>query len=155
MGKSKTDRIIPVVRQDILLNIEEKTIILHGCNCFHIMGAGIARYLRTHYPQIYEVDKTTPYGSRKKLGTVSYAVISPELIIGNCYTQFNIYGENGKPPAVYPAISKCLRDAVSKYPDYHFRLPKIGCGLAGGDWDLVEKMYLEELSSVSYTVFEK
>lgn len=150
---------IKIVHKDILSGLEsstEKTLILHGCNCFHIMGAGIAWYLRNKYPEIYRTDRKTPYGDRNKLGTISFTTISPTLVIGNCYTQFDL-GNKGdyKPPVRYLAVGNALSVAVKTYPDYSFRLPKIGCGLAGGDWEKVEKIYLEKLVGIKYTVYEK
>jgi len=156
MGGNITNRKIPIIQADILYDLpsDENILILHGCNCFHIMGAGIAKYLRSKYPVIYKVDSSTPYGDRGKLGTVSYAYIRPGLSIGNCYTQFDL-GSKRHPAVNYDAIRSCLMNAINKFPYYSFRMPKIGCGLAGGKWDKVEKIYLEVLENHKFSVYEK
>lgn len=33
--------------------------LIHGCNCFHTMGAGIARQIAQEFPQALETDKMT------------------------------------------------------------------------------------------------
>lgn len=153
------DRSIEVVNGDILTGIKEGnefdkfTIVMHGCNCFHTMGGGIALYLRNKFPEVYEVDKKTPHGSLEKLGEISLAHISDSLIVANCYTQFK-FGSD-KVHVDYKAVAACLHTVRSYFPHHHIRLPKIGCGLAGGDWTIVEKLYLQILADADYTVYDK
>lgn len=135
-----------VIKKDILSDISDApTAILHGCNCFHTMGAGIAKYLAGRFPKIREVDKATPYGDKSKLGTFSKARYY-NITIYNCYTQFR-YGRNGS-FVDYSAVIKCLqavrRDLLWRYnnlSNVDIRAPKIGCGLAGGGWHLIELIF--------------
>lgn len=48
-------------------------IIVHGCNCFNTMGAGIAKQIRENFPESYEADCRTAKGSALKLGSFSVA----------------------------------------------------------------------------------
>lgn len=54
-----------IIRADILsqLDFNKPTVILHGCNCFCTMGAGIAKYLKQNYPLVYTVDKVSKANS--------------------------------------------------------------------------------------------
>lgn len=142
-----------IVKADILSDLDKDTptVILHGCNCFHTMGAGIARYLANKYPAVLAADKTTGYGDRSKLGRFSVAEIRPNLTILNCYTQYR-YGSRSR-DVDYLAVSECLRAAHEKYPDAHFRMPQIGCGLAKGDWNKVKSIIVEELPVEQVTVY--
>ena len=135
-----------VIKKDILEDIKDvPTVILHGCNCFHTMGAGIAKYLARRFPRIREADKATPYGDIAKLGTFS-KVEYGNITIYNCYTQYR-YGR--KDPFVdYTAVARSLRavrsDLLEQYrslSEVDIRSPKIGCGLAGGDWSLMELIF--------------
>lgn len=36
---------------------ENTHVLIHGCNCYNTMGAGIAKYLRERYPSIFIKDK--------------------------------------------------------------------------------------------------
>lgn len=140
---------------DILQNIdpEKQTVILHGCNCFHKMGAGIALYLKTRYPAIYAADKETPYGEYSKLGSYSKAT-EGNLTILNCYTQYSTGPKfDGTPPVEYHAIKQCLLSISEQYKGWEIRTPMIGCGLAGGDWDKVKSMFDSILSNENVIVF--
>jgi O-acetyl-ADP-ribose deacetylase (regulator of RNase III) len=146
------------INADILSNLNtgvQRTIILHGCNCFHTMGAGIAKYLKDKYPQIYTADCMTKRGDKDKLGTCSRAILNPNLHILNCYTQYN-YGREKILYASYLAIEECCKQVVAIYdPSWEIRMPKIGCGLAGGDWNIVENIIKETLNKFNVLVYYK
>jgi len=44
-------------------------VIIHGCNCFCTMGAGIAKLIRDNFPEAYQADLETVVGNKEKLGT--------------------------------------------------------------------------------------
>ena len=74
-----------------LADEEQFDIIVHGCNCFHTMGAGIAGQINDKYPEAFEADKDdTKYGDVTKLGTYSYAYIG-SLISGHLVQVVNMY----------------------------------------------------------------
>lgn len=146
---------LPLIEKDILFNIDDKATegrgvaLLHGCNCMHIMGAGIARYLRDTYPIVYSVDVSmTRKNDKNKLGTYSVAVVAPKFHILNCYTQFNTQPDTyGNPPIDYNALRVCLQRVNKAYDGWEIRVPMIGCGLAGGEWSIVRNMIEEELGA--------
>ena len=41
-------------------------VIIHGCNCFCTMGAGIAKAIKARFPEAYQADCQTPKGDRAK-----------------------------------------------------------------------------------------
>ena len=56
-------------------------------------------------------------------------------------------GSNG-PPIRYEAVRACLRRlAVEARVGASVHMPRIGCGLAGGRWEEIEPMILDELTS--------
>lgn len=64
--------IIGTVRGDLISIFKSGTgHLIHGCNCFHTMGAGIARQIAREFPQALETNKMTAYGDPDKLGTLS------------------------------------------------------------------------------------
>lgn len=111
-------------------------VVVHGCNCFHTMGAGIARTVRAVWPEAYEADCQTIKGDQSKLGTCSEATVENnvggQLTIVNAYTQFGY--STAIPPFDYEAFEHCMKQVVNKYHDKRIGLPQIGAGLAGGDW---------------------
>lgn len=70
-------------------------VIIHGCNCFHTMGAGIARQIRLKWPGVFEADLQTKKGP-EKLGTYSKHMVSlpsgTSMVVVNAYTQGRFFG---------------------------------------------------------------
>ena len=126
-------------------------IIIHGCNCYCAMGAGIAKSIKQHFPEAYEADCKTERGDFKKLGTYTYAQYD-SLVVINGYTQNNY--SRGLINADYDAIKK-LFEALKK--DFggqglKFGYPLIGCGLAGGDWKVVKPIIDEAFEGENHTL---
>lgn len=124
------------------------------------MGAGIALQIKRAYPQAALIDVQTRTGDRSKLGTINYVDITipgkqPFKVI-NAYTQY-YYGMQNGAPVDYDAIRKAFQ-AVAKLltPGSTIGIPKIGCGLAGGNWSIVAKIVEEELHNfrVTLVIFE-
>ena len=82
--------IIKTVKGNLLQMFKDREfdVIVHGCNCFHIMGAGIAGQISKQYPQAYESDKRSTNGDRSKLGKYTIAMV-PDGLIVNAYTQYH------------------------------------------------------------------
>lgn len=113
--------------------------IIHGCNCQHLMSAGIAGQIRRRYPQAYEADRATVPNDPTKLGTYSQALCqasdgTPFRII-NAYTQFDVRRRGGPPVFDYTAFYRVLDQiAQSTISTARWGFPMIGAGLAGGDY---------------------
>lgn len=108
--------------------------IAHGVNCQNVMGSGIAKALYERWPKVKEYYHGY---SIKVLGAIQPIQVENH-IVWNCYTQ-NHYLPRTVRNVNYAAIVNCfsnLRDmSITK-----LAIPKIGCGLAGGDWNIVEQL---------------
>jgi len=125
-------------------------VIAHGCNCMCVMSAGIAKLIKEEFPEACEADCKTVKGDRSKLGTCTYVKIDENLVIVNAYTQ---YERRGITPLVdYDALRSTMKWIKSNFKGKRIGLPKIGAGLAGGDWNIIEKIIDEELQGEDYTV---
>jgi O-acetyl-ADP-ribose deacetylase (regulator of RNase III) len=123
-------------------------VIVHGCNCKHTMGAGIAKQIKRSFPLAYAADKKTLYMDRHKLGTYSYAVIGKyNLIVVNGYTQFDYSGKNN---INYDALRKVFNAIKRNFSGKIIAFPKIGAGLAGGNWSIIKKIIDDELEGECY-----
>ncbi len=130
-------------------------IIVHGCNCFCAMGAGIARQIRQTFPKAYEADRETKSGDRGKLGKYSWALINNgngPLVVINGYTQFHHTG-NGV-LADYKAVEELFTHLRTDFPGKRFGYPKIGAGLARGDWDIISDIIDRTLTGQEHTLVE-
>ncbi|SMX28842.1 Macro domain protein [Pelagimonas phthalicica] len=133
----------------------EFDVIVHGCNCFHTMGAGIARPIRDSFPEALAADKDTDYGSRDKLGSLSVAEVSRngrQLIIVNAYTQFSYKGRG--PKVDYAALERCFAEIAQRFSKQRIGYPMIGAGLAGGDWTRIVKIIETQLQGLNHTLVE-
>lgn len=126
-------------------------LIVHGCNCFCAMEAGIARQIKEQFPGAYRADWATKKGDRDKLGTISTAETGG-LTIVNAYTQYHYSGANVL--LDYDALRCCLKTIKQQFPGKRIGLPKIGAGLAGGDWDKIITIIDEELRGEKWQVVE-
>lgn len=128
-------------------------VIAHGCNCFCLMGAGIAAQIARRFPAAAAADRATADGDRGKLGTCSEArvVIGAHVLhVVNAYTQFHYAGP---PPLVdYDAVRSCMRWLRVHHAGRRIGLPLIGAGLAGGDWATIEPILRQELAGEDLTV---
>ena len=109
----------------------EFDIVVHGCNCFCVMGAGIAKQIREEYPEAYAADCATFRSSPEKIGTYSFANTGKFIII-NAYTQFRT-SSFVCDVFEYEGFAKILNTLASEYPSGNFGLPYIGMGLANGN----------------------
>ena len=142
-----------VYKQGDILASDEK-VIAHGCNCSGGFGSGFAKAVAEQYPSVKE-GYLHRFNTRGwKLGDVQCIGVGDGSgrIIANCGTQQR-YGkpENG-PYVSYPAIRQVVRDLVGSQTG-GFAMPKIGAGLAGGNWDIIAKIIEEESGTVEVRVY--
>lgn len=132
----------------------KENIICHQVNCQGVMGAGLAKQIRNKYPEVYESYKQfyEMFKGKKKqlLGNAQVVNCNDGKIIANIFGQFG-YGKNGI-QTDYDALRSGFNDIfsavtnISKYKDKTIAIPYgIGCGLDGGDWNIVYKM-IEDIS---------
>jgi len=126
-----------------LLEIE-KGVMVHQVNCQKIAGAGLALQIRNKWPQWYKDFILYP---NPHLGNVQLFHVREELWIANLYAQ-DRYGKDGKCYTDYQAFGVCLkwiRDNLYFHGQMFYFPYKIGCGWAGGDWNIISGLIEKEL----------
>jgi O-acetyl-ADP-ribose deacetylase (regulator of RNase III) len=129
-------------------------IIAHGCNCRGGFGSGVAYTMAMKYPKVRDMYLEKHEEEGWKLGDVQFVRVRDGRVIANCATQYN-YLPRGVCHASYDAIRKAMQ-TVKEYAvnnDLSVAIPKIGAGLAGGDWDKIESILEEVFSDYSITVY--
>lgn len=127
-------------------------VIVHGCNCRHTMGGGIARQIKNVFPEAEDADLATEYAAREKLGTLSTATVvrdGREFTVVNAYTQFEPGAD-----ANYDAIRSCFREIKKRFAGKRIGYPRIGAGIGGGDWTVISAIIDEELLGEDHTLVE-
>ena len=144
-----------IIRGDLiqLAKAGKFDVIVHGCNCFCTMGAGIAKAIKDNFPEAYKIDRESEYGARSKLGTgtiVNIRLFNNTITIVNGYTQYNYKGK--KPLVEYDAVRTLFRNVKERFGGKRIGYPKIGAGLAGGDWEIIKNIIDEELLGEDHTL---
>jgi len=117
-------------------------IICHQVNCRGVMGAGLAKKIRSKFPKVYKEYIRQYKNNNLQLGNVSFVRISitPSLFVANLCGQ-DEYGRQGI-FTNYQAVRKCLT-IVAEFKGLHLESIPIyipdhmGCILGGGDWEKV------------------
>jgi len=152
-----------VIEGDLLELAEENKfdVIIHGCNCFNKMRSGIANQIRKKYPEAEETDSITKKGDINKLGKFSLIRTSDKggkRVVINAYTQYKWWDKISTKPTLvdYDAVRMVFREVYNMYGGTCIKIgyPKIGAGLAGGDWDIISKIIDEELGDMDHTLVE-
>jgi O-acetyl-ADP-ribose deacetylase (regulator of RNase III) len=130
-------------------------VIIQGCNCQCRMGRGIALTIKQQFPEAYLADCQTETGDRGKLGNFTSVQIDRDgfnFTIVNGYTQFDWQGEGVL--ADYDAIRSVFRRVKQQFKGQRIGYPKIGAGLARGDWQVISQIIEEELVGETHTYVE-
>jgi len=129
-----------------ILNTND-TIICHQVNCQGVMGSGIALQIKNKYPQVYSdyMKFFKEYGKDDLLNrTVTSYDDNSNVFIMSMFSQYK-YGRD-KRHTDYESMRKCFEFIKEQSDDCGMSISipyKIGCGLAGGDWEIVYKIIEE------------
>lgn len=145
-------------------------IIAHVCNDSGRWGKGFVVAVSRRWPQpearyrAWFKDRNHP-SSGFKLGAVQFvevecqtALFGDKLWIANMVAQHGVRSAENKTPIRYDALSLALQQVAefAKKNDASVHMPKIGAGLAGGDWNIIETHINECLiqRKIPVTVYE-
>ena len=162
---TETPKKIIYVRGDATAPIGNgKKIIAHICNdCVPgKWGAGFVLSLSRRWKEPereYRAwsarwDPRKPYD----LGEVQFVNAEDDIVVANMVAQHGVGSVGGVSPIRYDALKKCLEKVavVALEREASVHCPKIGSGLARGDWKTIEKIIDDALASkgVGVTIYE-
>lgn len=123
-------------------------------------GAGFSGALSARWPKVeseYRNWWRERYG-KLKLGDIQTIQVLSDLAVINMVAQHGVVGKDNPKPIDYDALKVCLAKAGNEISEYNaaVHMPRIGCGLAGGEWEKVEKIVEDELlkRSINVTVYD-
>lgn len=89
------------------------------------------------------------------LGAVQFVSVSPEITVANMIGQHSIRKQKNEPPIRYTAVETALRAVGNKAGNENasVHLPRIGCGLAGGEWNKIEPIIKRQICALDVPVF--
>lgn len=120
---------------DLITQIDKFDVILVGTNTYHTMGNGFQKKIRLKYSESYNLNLTTKYGDKKKLGTTITTNGTPRISL--C---FITHGYNFRPDLTpdyldYDALEKCLKQANIEFSDMKVATTLIGGSKFDGNGD--------------------
>jgi len=133
-------------------------IIAHICNDIGVGGKGFVMALSTRWqePEIayrkwYKEKANNDFG----LGQLQFVRVEPELLVANMIAQKGTRGTIEGPPIRYDALQQCLQSLAVKAREVNgsIHMPRIGCGLAGGNWGKVSHIVMQEICQAGVRVF--
>ncbi|TWP46499.1 macro domain-containing protein [Lentzea tibetensis] len=136
-------------------------IIAHVCNDLGGWGKGFVVAVSKRWP---EPERAYRDWHRERahnhfgLGGTQLVQVRPDTWVANMVGQHGMRTGSKGPPIRYDALARCLGvladHAVRLEASVH--MPRIGCGLAGGRWELVEPLIADTLlaRSVPTTVYD-
>ena len=139
---------------------EGNKIIVHVCNDIGGWGRGFVLALSKRWSQP-ENEYKKWYKSNEDflLGEVIFVQVEAHIWVANMIGQRDIKPDKeGNPPVRYEAIGKALSKVAvfAKEANASVHMPRIGCGLAGGTWDKMEPVIIQELAKkeIPVTVYD-
>lgn len=122
-------------------------IFCHQVNCQGVMGAGLAKQIRNRYPSVYEDYMRAIKSGYLLLGTKICTLTADKRICVSMFAQED-YGTNKcyTDYSAFQIILDGLADELQTLEEgrnTHINIAfpyKIGCGLAGGNWNIVRRM---------------
>lgn len=140
---------------------DQPTVIVHVCNDVGGWGRGFVLALSKRWPEPERQYRAWYRGGIDQpfaLGEVQFVPVEPQVWVANLIGQHGLRRQGGKPPVRYEAIRQGLRTvaAYAQQQGASVQMPRIGCGLAGGNWEEVGRIVQEELADkqVAVTVFD-
>lgn len=133
-------------------------VIAHGVNCQGVFNAGLAKQIRLKYPAAFNAYRIKHVKENWLLGQIQVVQVEQARYIANMATQIE-YGTD-KQQVNYYAVKTCLEklfEFCSKKELTSVAIPKIGCGLGGGDWKEVHTILVDlskEWETIDLQVWE-
>jgi len=129
-------------------------IIGHGCNCRGVMGSGVAKIVREKYPKAYNAYRELYEQDGLWLGDIQFVLQNDGKYVANCMTQDGYFPRHVV-NVDYVALEKCMWELkrFAREKSLSIALPKIGAGLAGGDWNTIEEILNKVFFNYDVTVY--
>lgn len=131
-------------------------IIVHCCNDIGAWGSGFVLALSRKWVDPEVKYRHRAHAGRLSLGDVQFVHVGNKTIVANLVGQRGIRGPDNPVPIHYGAISIGMRRVAKKatYYEASIHMPRMGCGLAGGSWELIEAILKETVGDLSVTVYD-
>ncbi|WP_034272270.1 macro domain-containing protein [Actinospica robiniae] len=134
-----------------------RKLIAHVCNDAGGWGKGFVLAVSKRWPkpeQEYRRWHRDRASSGFALGAVQVVQVEQYVWVANMVGQHGIRTGSNGPPVRYDAIDTALAQLAAEARDLavSVHMPRIGCGLAGGNWERVEPLITARLTTARIPV---
>ena len=135
---------------------EGTKIIVHVCNDIGAWGAGFTGALSKKWKEPEEAYRSINVRDLT-LGSVTIVQVQDDIWVANMIAQHGTISKplSEGPPIRYAAVRAALANVndVAYKTQATIHMPRIGCGLAGGKWEEIEKI-IKDVMSVNFYVYD-
>lgn len=139
-------------------------VLVHSCNTLGVMGSGVARGVKTRYPEAFHVYLNEYLQNGLVLGDITYCLVnnrSKFLYIVNGIGQSTVgkglHTDYNAIRGIFKKVNLLLEDLDPGSTATYFHkgkeyiglplvFPKIGAGRGGGNWEIIQGIINEEIS---------
>ena len=131
-------------------SVKGNKIIAHVCNDLGGWGKGFVLEISKRWDKP-ESEYRAWHRNRSKndfaLGRVQFVSVEKYITVANMIGQRGMKRGSKGVPVRYEAIRECLYSVAEHAWEINasVHMPRIGCGLAGGKWELIEPVIMETL----------
>lgn len=146
-----------------------KRVIAHVVNDQGAWGKGFVKSISAKWPEVEAYyRKQSKFAKSFKLGEVQWVFIDLNLAVCNMIAQHGLYNSKNPVPLRYDALEQCLvklaegaravaglSDSTSSVmEELSIHMPRIGCGLARGDWNQVFELIADTLWDIDVYIYD-
>jgi len=140
----------------------EIKFIVHVCNDIGKWGAGFTKELSKKWKTPELMYKSFILKNKPgihNLGKNILVKVEENIYVVNMICQHNVRNLNNSIPLKYNYLEKCLNKLAgyieeNKFPsNVSIHMPKIGSGLAGGDWNKIEGIIRKTLDKFKVNIY--
>lgn len=131
-------------------------IVAHICNDRGGFGKGVALAVANRWPDAKVYYKRWYASDDFKLGRIQVVSVEQGLWVANMVAQQGYKTASNPEPLCYESLRGCLVElaAEAEIHEATICMPRIGTGLAGGDWDVIEPLIRETLGNQDVYVYD-
>jgi O-acetyl-ADP-ribose deacetylase (regulator of RNase III) len=137
-------------------------IIAHVCNDRGRWGKGFVLAVSQRWPgpeEAYRAWHRDRADNDFGLGAVQFVQVEPLVWVANMVAQHGLTAGSEGPPIRYEAAEACLAKLAARARELgaSVHMPRIGCGLGGGKWEMIEPILERTLGAadVAVTVYDR
>lgn len=131
-------------------------IVAHCCNDEGAWGAGFVLALSARWKKPERDYRAQRAFGGWRLGDVQFVAVKDDIVVANIIGQHGTGWLGGIPPIRYDAIREGFNRIEASNVEseaFSVHMPRLGCGLAGGDWKQIERLIVETLCARDVPVF--